>query len=745
MKSIHKILSAVALVSLVAVSCNKELTYEPGEAEQDGCYGVFFPTQTITSEFDPADECKITLTAERTNASGSIVVPVEIEQSEGDVFSFDPISFDDGQTSTTFDVTFPTAEIGKSYSFTISVTSSKYAKVYGTQPTYISASLSRVKWNPVAVLPYSGEGTEGIAQWRDDFFTTFWGVGNVEYDVEIQENENTPGLYRLKNVYGAAYPYNEEGDWDASQDYWIFINATDPAAVYIETAHTGCNWGYGEFSIGSYAGAYLAQGKTKQEVAEKGYFGTLSNGIIKFPVGTLLISMSEYKGGAWYNANTGGMFRVTLPGGKDADHSFGISVGFSEDGETPVKFSLGEDISSIKYMVFEGSLDNAGIKEAASSIAKSEEASVVTESGIVKITCEKTGIYTIVALAYDGEELIDYDGESFGYVAAGEEEDNATVITAGLELTSRYEPSGYNKTNSVLFYVYGKDITAAKIAVVATASLKDDVTKNLAKVDYVDDETLELINSTGYSDLCTGLKALTDYTLIVWATNGFTETVKTVDITTEGLENVPLGSGDYTYVSKFITDDDGNAYIDKGLGIFQNPNFANTYVIEHWAYNTDFTFTYDNATGKIVIPRQVTGATYSGVPIYVIEYNKFLEYEGYDVEEYGKESSYDSATGTLSFAVAYVVFNSDGSYYGASNAGAETFVLGEGHNFPVDSDNAAAASVKAGSKMFVKGFAGMDVEHSLKAATFSSKSICKEATASIDKYSVNSDIKAFVK
>lgn len=742
MKSIHKILSAAALVSLVAVSCNKELSYVPGEAEQDGCYGVFFPEQTIPSEFDPSEDCKITLTAERTNDAGAIEVPVNLEQSDGDVFKVGKISFEDGQTETTFDVTFDDAEIGKEYSFTLSVTDSKYAKVYGTRPTYISASLSRVKWNPVAVLPYSGEGTAGVAKWRDDFVTTIFNVANVEYDVEIQENANTPGLYRLKNVFEDEYPYNEDGDWDDSQDWWIFINATDPAAVYIETQKTGCNWGYGNFVIGSVAGYYLATGKTKQEIAAKGYFGTLSNGIIKFPVGTLLFGMSKYQNGGLYSANNNGMFRVTLPGGKDSDHSFSVSAGLSENGETPVEFKLGEDISSIKYGVFEGSLNSSEIKEAAGSIAQSTEASAVTESGTVNITCKETGVYTIVFLAYDGEELIDYDGESFGYVAAGDEEEKATVVTAGLELTSRYEPVGYDKTNSVLFYVYGKDIAAAKIAIVPTASLKDDISENLAEVNEVGEETLSLINGNGYSDLCTGLKAETDYTLIVWASNGFTETVKSVAVTTEGLANVLLGTGDFTYTSKFLEDDDKNPYVDKGLEIFSNPNFANTYVIEHWAYDTDFTFTYDGVTGKIAIPQQETGYAYSGLPIYVIEYNKYLEYIKYDVTTYGKESSYDPETGTLSFAVAYVVFKSDGSFYGDVAAGVETFVLGDGHSFPASSNGVEKTAVKAGSRILVKGFAGIDVTHSLKAATFSSRFVCGETTVCLDKNAIKPDIDA---
>ena len=152
----------------------------------------------------------------------------------------------------------------------------------------------------------------GTATYTEDFITTFWDVENVSYELEVQESEERPGVYRLVNPYGAAYPYNEEGDWDASKDYYLEINASDPDAVYIDLQNLGIDWGYGFIYAYSYAAYYLDGGKTKEAVAEAGLFGTLKDGVITFPTKALFVKMPDYSSSLYY-ANTNGAFKVVLP------------------------------------------------------------------------------------------------------------------------------------------------------------------------------------------------------------------------------------------------------------------------------------------------------------------------------------------------------------------------------------------------------------------------------------------------
>lgn len=154
----------------------------------------------------------------------------------------------------------------------------------------------------------------GMATYREDLMTTFYNVDNLTYAVEIEANTENPGLYRLVNPYGAAYPYNDEGEYDTSENHYMVIDAQNPEAVTIQQTYTGMNWGYGEVFVWSLADYYLNQGSTAEEIAEAGYFGKLEDGVITFPTKALIISMAELENGGLYYANENGKFAVALPG-----------------------------------------------------------------------------------------------------------------------------------------------------------------------------------------------------------------------------------------------------------------------------------------------------------------------------------------------------------------------------------------------------------------------------------------------
>lgn len=128
----------------------------------------------------------------------------------------------------------------------------------------------------------------GFGQLTDNFFITMYSPdGENAYDamtldVEIEENNENPGLYRLVDPFkfyadamGMSYtPSNLE------------INAIDPDAVYIEMQATGVDDGDGMTYIASTGGYYL-QNYDVETLKGYGYFGTLKDGVItlpKFPV-----------------------------------------------------------------------------------------------------------------------------------------------------------------------------------------------------------------------------------------------------------------------------------------------------------------------------------------------------------------------------------------------------------------------------------------------------------------------------
>ena len=151
----------------------------------------------------------------------------------------------------------------------------------------------------------------GMATYTDGFVSTLFEMESVSYQVEIEESVDNPGKYRLVNPYGEAFPYNEPGDWDAENTYYLTIDATDPEYVNLVQSDLGVNWGYGPMKALSLADYFISAGEaTMDEMKQAGFYGKLVDGVITFNVKTLGLVM----GADLYYANTLGEFKVVLPG-----------------------------------------------------------------------------------------------------------------------------------------------------------------------------------------------------------------------------------------------------------------------------------------------------------------------------------------------------------------------------------------------------------------------------------------------
>ena len=85
------------VLSMALVSCVEEEPYAPGELDNEGCYGVYFPTQKGVGDLqiEPDDPTTLSLVVRRTNTRGKIFVPVKVEANHP-VFTVDEIIFEDG-------------------------------------------------------------------------------------------------------------------------------------------------------------------------------------------------------------------------------------------------------------------------------------------------------------------------------------------------------------------------------------------------------------------------------------------------------------------------------------------------------------------------------------------------------------------------------------------------------------------------------------------------------------------------
>ena len=152
----------------------------------------------------------------------------------------------------------------------------------------------------------------GFCEYTDDVLVTAYTDDPryiPTYEVEIFEHQDKPGLFRLKNAYGADYPYNEPGDYEEGNVY-IEIDATDPEGVFIDYQSMGVDWGDGNMFIYSFAAYYLDSGYTLDDAKEDEVCGTFKDGIITFPENALLVSFEGDKN--LYYANPFGMFKVDM-------------------------------------------------------------------------------------------------------------------------------------------------------------------------------------------------------------------------------------------------------------------------------------------------------------------------------------------------------------------------------------------------------------------------------------------------
>lgn len=756
MKNIFKYTLSFLAMSALMLSCAKEEEHQPGEPEVDGCYGVYFPAQKTDLVLDPADPTTASVSVMRTVTNGSITVPVTVSDTSG-LFSVSELRFEDGQSESRINLSFDKIGVGTSYTLNFEITDPQYASKYNSNPIAIDFSVIREKWNLLGKVGFT-----------EDYMWKFTVPQDHEKAAEIYQNDNDKNLFRLENPFSKRWTNFTDGS-----DWLVFrilkpgdvvfsgtkaeTKITKKGLVYYEDFNTGfTNQSYNDKVWLMHPGGFGAYLKDEDSWSFNKVLQYQKNGL---PAGVQIAPFYYMNnvGGGWDGSQKASIV-ITFPGAVLTDYTIKAEAGETTDGEIPVGFKLGTDVASAKYAVYEGALSTAAKQKNAKAIGDGTETSakVVPETGAVSLSFGKSGVYTLVAVSFDADgKAQESTFVEFGYIAKGDEANYKVNVSAGLELTSRYEPLGYTRLNSALFYIYGKDLVDVRIGFFKTSSLDEaDEAEVLSGLESVGDSLVAVINKDGYSDLMTDLSPKTSYTLVVWGFNGYSSKLLTSEVTTDGLAKVKVGTGTYTY-NFFWTDQDGNPYVDKDLGFFKDPNFKNTYVIEHWGEDVDFTFTYDPVTGKVNVPLNYIGYTDEKEgKVYVIEAKKLYDPEKFP--DYGKlvDSSYDPATKTFSFCIAYFTnktaygwtvepFALDNEVTFASSA-AKTAALPKVSmkNFAFCKSLDFKKSVLKKSVNPVGCLAGLTVEREVRSADFTSRAIqAAPKSDRFDKSNIISDLR----
>ncbi len=530
-----------AALSLAA--CQKEEEFKPGEPDVDGCYGVYFAETSIDEVFDPEETTKaVEITVLRTVSDGEINFPLAVETDAAGIFTVSEVKFDDGAAETKVMVTMgENAEIGKTYTVSVTIDDPQYASKYSVRPTSATISLLIDKWNDL-----------GKATFSHYFF-------EESYEVTVEQNDLEKNRFRLVSPLAEALekegPSFVAGGWA--------INGTGPdylSFTLLEKGETLTDYSGNEFTItkgnlvifDSYFTGFLYGGTgkinawypldlysecTEDDIAYSKVVAYQDNGL---PGAVQFAPYFYISGvGGWNKTATDGAVTIVFPGYTYADYSIDVTAYDSEEGVLPVEFEIGADVAGVKYAVFESELSKKVCEQKVEEIEDGTAENIVTLTAeeletaeyVQNLTLEATGKYTIVAVSCDADgEVQEYTYASFGYIANGDDTSHPIVLTRSLLPES---------PTSLRYVLFGSGVTKLKVQTFTKEFYESKYGSYVYSYTYSDDYTeafsdadLAAVNGSGfngtvkeyldpYEEETAELEADTEYVVVIYVENGY--------------------------------------------------------------------------------------------------------------------------------------------------------------------------------------------------------------------------------
>lgn len=565
--NIFKYILCLVFPLLLLTSCVDE-ELEKGGYDLEDCYGVYFPSWlNAQKDFSlvPGDKKVLSFDIARMENAGEdypeIVVPVEVTSNVDGIFTVDPVIFRKGETAAKVNVRFRDARNSVLYKGRIAVTDPQFVLSYGTEPLSVDFSVITLLWNRV-----TGSDGDRTGAFRDCLLTDIYGNQGgetwPEAEVGVWERDDTPGLYRISNPYNSLVTAWLGSAYDRSSVEYLMLDASEPLdpskpdgakKVVINLQSTGVTLNSSEGEIGF--------------CTMPDEYGVLEDGIVTFPAGSIGWTLSGYNPDSPLPGNSSGVMRFVLPGYEAPDYTLEVSAGMSSDnGETEIAFKVGEDVEEVRYAVYEGRLDEGDVFVNADNIFNGDEPlaeNLDLVSQKMLFANDKTGFYTLVAVAVADDKEgnpknMGYTSVDFGHVAAGD--DMSVRLTAGMIVSDRYAPEGYTSENSMEFYVYGEGIETALAGFFKTDAIKNKsdefimslLTSNYSGT-YLGDKIIAAINGSGWSNLLGNLNAGTEYSMVIYAENGYRKQLFRFDESTLGVKDPHLALYDVTDMTREIS------------------------------------------------------------------------------------------------------------------------------------------------------------------------------------------------
>ena len=420
-----------ALVTVAMGACTSDYEYDTPEALKGA--QVYF-SNTLPSKIEVNKESgNFDVTLSRQNTEGELTVPLMFTADEGNIYTVpSTVTFADGEATANIHITFNPDELvyGNYVGGTISFDADNFSTPYGATSYKFKAGAS-------AYVDVAG----GKGKFRDGLISSAYGIEVLEYDVQIQQDAHTPGIYRVVAPYGqkgwsGANPWYTAFDASLANTDMV-IDATDPDYVYIKgTFSTGVtlNSSDGVVSAISYVQFLLDNGNALDLIKAKKpeLFGTFKDGVFNFPAKSILMYFGA--DGPYYG-NTDGMLRVAMPGIVLKDYSVGVDylgrMTDTNDKDNAVfNLTFGADVTTVKYaLVKEGEDLN---KTASGIIDGSVEATEISEAGRVEVPFEESGNYYLVTVSYENGEAKGADATPITLKSSKDAEEQFEEVAYGV-------------------------------------------------------------------------------------------------------------------------------------------------------------------------------------------------------------------------------------------------------------------------------------------------------------------------
>lgn len=424
-------IAIAALVTVAMGACTSDYEYDTPEALKGA--QVYF-SNTLPSKIEVNKESgNFDVTLSRQNTEGELTVPLMFTADEGNIYTVpSTVTFADGEATANIHVTFNPDELvyGNYVGGTISFDADNFSTPYGATSYQFKAGAS-------AYVDVAG----GKGKFRDGLISSAYGIEVLEYDVQIQQDAHTPGIYRVVAPYGqkgwsGANPWYTAFDASLANTDMV-IDATDPDYVYIKgTFSTGVtlNSSDGVVSAISYVQFLLDNGNALDLIKAKKpeLFGTFKDGVFNFPAKSILM---YFGADGPYFGNTDGMLRVAMPGVVLKDYSVGVDylgrMTDTNDKDNAVfNLTFGADVTTVKYaLVKEGEDLN---KTASGIIDGSVEATEISEAGRVEVPFEESGNYYLVTVSYENGEAKGADATPITLKSSKDAEEQFEEVAYGV-------------------------------------------------------------------------------------------------------------------------------------------------------------------------------------------------------------------------------------------------------------------------------------------------------------------------